>query len=141
MYVIADSAVMLDNDGCVHNAIFPDLSTRIDHDFRHDDGPLLKSGRLRYHCRRMDECGRQQAMIESSLKACGPHFIPPNGHNIVGATFVRQQLQVPASSEDLTAAEFMSRILASIVDEGNSFESPRRPCDIEDHFPVPTGTP
>src|SRR5665213_3113782 len=70
MHVIADSAVMLDNSGCVHNAIFPDLSIRIDHDFRHDDGPIPKSGRLRYHRGRMDECGGQQAMIESSLKAC-----------------------------------------------------------------------
>src|ERR1019366_7529541 len=73
MHVIADSAVMLDNGGCVHNAILSDLSTRIDHDFCHDNGPTLKSGRLRYHRGRMDECGGQQAMIESSLKACGPH--------------------------------------------------------------------
>src|ERR1022692_1115716 len=141
MDVITDSTVMLDHGSCVQNTVFPDLSTRIDHDFRHDDGPILKSGRLRYHRRRMDQCGGQQAMIESSLKACGPHFVFPNGHQILRATFVLQQLQVPTSSEDLAVAEFMSRFLASIVDEGNSFESPHRPCDIEDHLAVPAGTP
>src|ERR1022692_2859597 len=141
MHVIADSAVMLNNGGCVHNAIFSDLSTRIDHDFRHDDGPILKSGRLRYHRGRMDECGGQQAMIESSLKACGPHFVFPNGHQILRATFALQQLQVPTSSEDLAVAEFMSRFLASIVDEGNSSEPPHRPCNIEDDLPVAAGAP
>ena len=90
MDVITDSTVMLDHGGCVHNAILSDLSTRIDHDFRHDDGPIFKSGRLRYHRRRMDECGGQQAMIESSLKARGSHFVLPNGHQILRATFVLQ---------------------------------------------------
>src|ERR1022692_560559 len=141
MHVIADSAVMLDNGGCVQNAIPPDLSACIDYNSRHDDGPILKSGRLRYHRGRMDECDGQQAMLESSLKACGPHFVPPDGHQIMRATFVLQQLQVGASSEDLAVAEFMSRFLASIVNEGNSFESPHRPCDIEDHLAVPAGTP
>lgn len=141
MHVIADSAVMLDNRGCVQNAILPDLSTCIDHNFRHDDGPILKSGRLRYHRRRVDECGGQQAMFEGSLKACGPHFVFPDGHQILRATFALQQLQVPTSSEDLAVAEFMSRFFASIVDEGNSFESSHRPCDVEDHLPVPAGAP
>jgi hypothetical protein len=117
MHVIADSAVMLDDGGCVHNAILSDLSIRIDHDSCHDDGPILESGRLRYQRRRMDECGGPQAMLDSSLKACGPHFVPADGHQILRATFAPQQLQVPASSEDLAAAEFMSRFLASIVDE------------------------
>src|ERR1035437_212028 len=141
MDVITDSTIMLDHGGCVHNAILSDLSTRIDHDSRHDDGPILKLGRLRYHRRRMDECGGQQTMFEGSLKACGPHFVPPNGHHILRATFVLQQLQVPASSEDLAVAEFMSRFLASIVDEGNIPESPHRPCDVEDPLPVPAGAP
>jgi hypothetical protein len=117
MDVITDSTVMLDHGGCVHNTILSDLSTCIDHNSRHDDGPILKSGRLRDHRRRMDECGGQQAVIESSLKACGPHFVFPNGHQILGAAFALQQLQVPVSSEDLAAAEFMRRFLASIVDE------------------------
>ena len=49
VHVIADSAVMLDDGGCVQNAILPDLSFGIDHNSRHDDGPIPKSGRLRYH--------------------------------------------------------------------------------------------
>jgi len=44
MHVVADSTVMLDNGGCVHNAVLSDLSAGIDHDLRHDDGPILKSG-------------------------------------------------------------------------------------------------
>jgi hypothetical protein len=46
MHVIADSAVMFDHRGCVHNAVFSDESTRINDDLRHDDGPSLQSGRL-----------------------------------------------------------------------------------------------
>src|ERR1017187_5871926 len=141
MDVIADTTVMLDHGGCVHNAILPDLSACIDHNSRHDDGPILKSGRLRYHRRRVDEAHGQQTVFEGSLKACGPHFVFPNGHQILRATFVLQQLQVPASSEDLAVAEFMSRFLASIVDEGNSSEPPHRPCNIEDDLPVAAGAP
>ena len=59
---------MLDNGGCVHNAISSDLSTRIDHDFRHDDGPILMSGRLRYHRRRVGESDGQLTVFEASLK-------------------------------------------------------------------------
>src|ERR1035437_8478734 len=59
MHMIADSTIMLDNCGRVHDAILSDLSTRIDNDFRHDDGPIVKSGRFRYHRGRMDECGGQ----------------------------------------------------------------------------------
>src|SRR5664280_1119546 len=132
---------MLDHGSCVQNTVFPDLSTRIDHDFRHDDGPILKSGRLRYHRRRMDQCGGQQAMIESPLKTRGPHFVAPNGHHIPRATLVLQQLQVVASSEDLAVAEFTTKFLTSIVDEGNSLESSHRPCDVKAPLPLPAGPP
>jgi hypothetical protein len=141
MHVVADHAIMLDHGGRIHNAILSDMSTRIDHDFRHDDGPILKSGRLRNHRRWVDEPRGQQSVVEGSLEACGPHFIVPNGHQILRATFVLQQLQVPASSEDLAAAEFTARFLASIVDEGDSCESPHRPRDIEHHLAVPAGAP
>ncbi len=46
MHMVANFAVMLDNGGCVHNAIFSNLRTRIDHDSRHDDGPVIEPGRL-----------------------------------------------------------------------------------------------
>jgi hypothetical protein len=46
MDVIADQAVMLDNGSRVHNAVLSDLSIRVDHDFRHDDGAGPKSRRL-----------------------------------------------------------------------------------------------
>jgi hypothetical protein len=141
MDVITDSTVMLDHGGCIQNAIPPYVSACIDHNSRHDDGPILKSGRLRYHRRRMDKCGGQQTVFKGYLKACGPHFVFPNGHQVLRATFALQQLQVPASSEDLAVAEFMSRFLASIVDEGNIPEFPHRPCDIEDDLPVPAGAP
>ena len=117
MDVITDSTVMLDHGGCVQNAILPDLSACIDHNSRHDDGPILKSRRLRYHRRRVDESYGQQTVFEGSLKACGPHFVFPNGHQILRATFALQQLQVPTSFEDLAIAEFTARSLASIVDE------------------------
>jgi hypothetical protein len=55
MDVIADHAIVLDHGGCVHNAVLPDLSTRIDHDFRHDDGPILNPGRPGNHRRWVDE--------------------------------------------------------------------------------------
>jgi len=141
MHVVADYAIVLDNGGCVHNAILANLSACIDHGFRHDDGSGVNSGGLRNHRRWVDEPRGQQTVVEGSLKACSPHFVPPNGHHILRATFVLQQLQVPASSEDLAVAEFMSRFVASIVDEGNSFEFPHRPCDIENHLPVPAGAP
>jgi hypothetical protein len=139
--VITDSTVMLDHGSRIQNAILPDLSTCMDHNSRHDHGPILKSGGLRYHRRRMDERDGQQAMFEGSLKACGPNFVFSNGHQILRATFVVQQLEVPTSSEDLAATEFMSRFPASIVDEEDSFESPHRLCDVEDHLPVPASAP
>jgi hypothetical protein len=89
----------------------------------------------------MDECGGEQAMIESSLKACGPDFVPPNRHHILRAAFGLQQLQVPASSEDRATTEFVRGFLAGIVEEGNHFKSPHRPGDVEDYLPVPAGTP
>jgi hypothetical protein len=141
MDMITDSTVMLDHGGCVQNTVLPDLSACIDYNSRHDDGAILKSGRLRYHRRRVDESHGQQTVFESSLKACGPQFVFPNGHQILRATFALWQLQVRAGSEDLAAAKFTSGFLASIVDKGNSFESPHRPCDIEDHLPVPAGAP
>jgi|ERR1035438_7611537 hypothetical protein len=141
MDVITDSTVMLDHGGCVHNAVLSNLSTRIDHNSRHDDGPILKSGRLRYHRGRMDECGGQQTVFEGFLKAGGPHFVLPNGHQILGATIALQQLQVLASSEDLAVTEYTVSSVAGIVDEGNSFESSHRPCNVEDNLPVPTGAP
>jgi hypothetical protein len=115
--VISNPTVVLDHGGCVHNAVLSDPSTRIDRDVRHDDGPFLKPGRLRYHRRRVDECGRQQAAIEGSLKACGPQFVFPYGYQILRTTLALQRLQIPASSADLAAAEFAARYLLGIVDE------------------------
>jgi len=63
MDVIADSTVMLDHGGCVQNAILPDLSACIDHNSRHDDGPILKPGGLGYHRRRVDQPNGQQAVF------------------------------------------------------------------------------
>jgi hypothetical protein len=117
MDVITDSTVMLDHGGGIQNAILPYVSACIDHHSRHDDGPILKSGRLRYHCGRMDECGGQQTVFEGSLKACGPDFVFPNGHQILRATFALRQLQISTSSEGLAVAEVTSRSLASIIDE------------------------
>jgi hypothetical protein len=141
MDVITYSTVMLDQGSCVHNAVSSDLSTGIDHDFRHDDGPIPKPGRLRYHRGRMDERGGLQAVFEGSLKACGPHFVLPNGHHVLRAPFALQQLQVPASSEDLAGTEFTATFLAIIVDEGNSLEPSHRPRDVENHFAVPAAAP
>jgi hypothetical protein len=141
MDVIADSTVVLDYGGCVHDAILPDPGTRIDYDSRHDDGPILKPGRLRYHRGRVDECDGMQAVFEGSLKACGPHFVVSNGRQILGATFALQRLQVPASCQDLAGAEFTGLFPANIVDEGNLFEDAHRPGDIEDDLPVAAGAP
>jgi hypothetical protein len=82
MHVVADPAVMFDDGSRVQYAILSDLGTGIDHHSRHDDGPTVKPGRLRYHGRRMDKCGGEQTMFESSLKACGPYFILPDGHQV-----------------------------------------------------------
>jgi len=117
MHVVADHAIMLDNGGCVHNAVLPDLSARVDHDFRHDDGAGLNSGRLGNHRRRVDESHGQEKVFEGSVKACGPHFIVPNGHRIFGTTFGLQELQVPARFEQLAGAELLARSVARIVDE------------------------
>ena len=141
MHVVADHTIMLDNGGCVHNAILSDLSTRIDDGIGHDDGSGLNSGRVRNHRTWVDESHRQQTMVEGSLEACGPHFVIANGHQILTATFAVQQLQVPTSSEDLAAAEFTARFLASIIDEGNSLESSHCPRDVEDHLAVPARAP
>jgi len=99
MDMIADSTVMLDHRGCIQNAILPDLSTCVDHNSRHDDGTILKSGRLRYHRRWMDQCHRHQTVFEGFLKTCGPHFVLPNRNQIIKATFVLQRLQVLAGSK------------------------------------------
>jgi metal-dependent amidase/aminoacylase/carboxypeptidase family protein len=63
MHVIADHAIVLYNCRCVHNAILSDLSARIDHDFRHDNGSTLNSGRLRYYCGWVDESYRQETVF------------------------------------------------------------------------------
>jgi hypothetical protein len=74
----------------------------------------------------MDQCGGHQAVIESSLKACGPHVVLPNGHQIPRWTLALHQLEIPAGSQDLAAAEFMTSFLASIINEGDGLESPHR---------------
>jgi hypothetical protein len=44
MHVIANHAIVLNDGGCVHNAVLSDLSAGVDHNLRHDDGAGLKSG-------------------------------------------------------------------------------------------------
>lgn len=78
VHVITDSTVMLNHGGCVQNAILSDMSTRIHNNFRHDDGPGLKPGRLRYYRGRVNEIYGQQTVLEGSLKACRPSFVFPN---------------------------------------------------------------
>src|SRR5260370_36235970 len=115
MDVIADQAVMLDNGRCVHNAVLSDLNICIYHDFWHDDGAGPKSRRLRYHRRRMDQRGGNQAVVESSLKTIGPHVAPPNGNQILRGTRGLQQLELPARRGSPAIAQYKCSIPASIT--------------------------
>ena len=141
MDVVTDSTIMLDNSGRIHDAVLSDPRTGIDHASRHDDSPLFQSGRLRNHRGRMDECGGRQTVSKGALKARGPHFVSPNGHQKLRAVFAPRQLKVPAGREDPAAAEFPARFLATIVDEGNGTELPHRPCNIENDLAVAAGAP
>ena len=104
MDVMANPAIMLDNGCCVYDAVPSDPGTRIDHGSRHDHGALFQPGRWRYHRGRMDQRCGQHAAVESALKACGPHFIPSNGHHKMSANSVKR-FKVPAGFEDFGAAK------------------------------------